>query len=127
MEYIRKRFRGWNIEYSTGVSSIEQRMDAIDCFGNSDSNILVATNLLAFGINFIDVDLIVNFEIPTNAEHKVDRRMYRNRKILNLVEYGMEEELIREIADWTRSPQKWRTTIQTQQVISEPVNEYENI
>lgn len=60
-----------------GISSLmsqSQRTRVIEQFkGENDQNVLVATDVAARGLDIIGVDLVVNFEMPQDAESYVHR------------------------------------------------------
>lgn len=62
---------------AVGISSLltqAQRNRVMEQFkGASDQNILVATDVAARGLDILGVDLVVNFELPDDAENYVHR------------------------------------------------------
>lgn len=50
-----------------------QRQQAIDEFRKGKYKAIVATNILARGLDFVDVDCVVNFDMPTNIEDYIHR------------------------------------------------------
>ena len=76
------RVSGWlqskNITSAVLHSDVEQdrRNDMLRKFRNNDINIIVATDVASRGLDISDLDLIVNFNVPRNAEdymHRIGR------------------------------------------------------
>jgi ATP-dependent RNA helicase DDX19/DBP5 len=69
--------------YSTSVLhsglSPDERDRVIDEFRAGRSKVLIATNVLARGIDVLPVNLVVNFDMPLNAEHRPDPETYLHR------------------------------------------------
>ncbi len=63
--------------YKTGVihsdRSQNQRRRALDAFDKGELNVLVATDVLARGIDIDQVDYVVNYDLPNQAEDYVHR------------------------------------------------------
>jgi ATP-dependent RNA helicase RhlE len=53
--------------------SLNQRRDALDGFKNGKYRVLVATDIAARGIDVTGIELVVNFDLPSNAEDYVHR------------------------------------------------------
>lgn len=62
---------------AVGISSLmtqAQRLRVMEQFrGDNDRNILVATDVAARGLDILGVDLVVNYELPDDAENYVHR------------------------------------------------------
>lgn len=62
---------------AVGISSLmtqQQRLRVMEQFrGENDRNILVATDVAARGLDILGVDLVVNYELPDDAENYVHR------------------------------------------------------
>jgi superfamily II DNA/RNA helicase len=82
---IVKRLALKNISAQGIHSGFEQNMreDFLLKFRNGDSKILVATDIVSRGIDIDDIDLIINFDIPAEAEdyiHRVGRTARSERE-----------------------------------------------
>ena len=53
--------------------SSEMRKDIMNRFRKGDFRILIATDLLARGIDVQQVSLVINFDIPNNMENYIHR------------------------------------------------------
>jgi ATP-dependent RNA helicase RhlE len=53
--------------------SLNQRRDALDGFKSGKYRVLVATDIAARGIDVTGIEVVVNFDLPTNAEDYVHR------------------------------------------------------
>ena len=79
-----------------GQLSQAQRLGALNKFKAGDKNILVATDVAARGLDIPSVDLVINFDIPTDSKayiHRVGRtaRAGRSGKSVSLVtQYDLE-------------------------------------
>jgi ATP-dependent RNA helicase RhlE len=51
----------------------KQREEVMINFKNGDLNVLVATNIVARGIDIVGVELVVNYDVPRDAEEYVHR------------------------------------------------------
>ncbi|MFV9616608.1 MAG: DEAD/DEAH box helicase, partial [Gammaproteobacteria bacterium] len=90
------RISGWlqskNIISAVLHSDVEQdrRNDMLRKFRNNDINIIVATDVASRGLDINDLDLIINFDVPRNAEdymHRIGRtgRMFDTGSSITLV------------------------------------------
>ena len=71
---VRKlRRAGFRAEPIHSDRSQNQRKRALDSFANGNCDILVATDVLARGIDISDVNYVVNLDMPTRAEDYVHR------------------------------------------------------
>lgn len=71
---VRKlRREGFNVAPIHSDRTQNQRMRAIEAFSNDEVDILVATDVLARGIDIPHVNYVVNFDLPTQAEDYVHR------------------------------------------------------
>lgn len=79
-----------------GQLSQAQRLGALNKFKSGDKNILVATDVAARGLDIPSVDLVINYDIPTDSKayiHRVGRtaRAGRSGKSVSLVtQYDLE-------------------------------------
>lgn len=79
-----------------GQLSQAQRLGALNKFKTHDKNILVATDVAARGLDIPSVDLVVNYDMPTDSKayiHRVGRtaRAGRSGKSISLVsQYDLE-------------------------------------
>jgi ATP-dependent RNA helicase DeaD len=65
--------RGYNAEGLHGDLRQQQRNNVMSKFRAGTSNILVATDVAARGIDVDDVDAVINFDIPLDEEYYVHR------------------------------------------------------
>lgn len=74
--------RGFSCEAMHGDRSQEERELALRAFSTGKSNILIATDVIARGIDIQDVGVIINFDCPKTVEDYVHRigRTGRNEK-----------------------------------------------
>ena len=90
------RISGWlqskNITSAVLHSDVEQdrRNDMLRKLRNNDINIIVATDVASRGLDINDLDLIINFNVPRNAEdymHRIGRtgRMFDTGSSITLV------------------------------------------
>ncbi|WP_159021283.1 DEAD/DEAH box helicase [Formosa sp. L2A11] len=64
---------GYKVESFHGDKSQEDRQAALTNFKNGDSNILIATDVAARGIDIDSLDTVINFDIPNIPETYVHR------------------------------------------------------
>ncbi|MCB9739433.1 MAG: DEAD/DEAH box helicase [Deltaproteobacteria bacterium] len=64
---------GWESGYMSGDLPQRKRMQLVDQFREGKKEIVVATDVAARGLHIDDVDLVINFEIPTDANDYVHR------------------------------------------------------
>ena len=79
----------WVISLSSLLSQAN-RERALNAFRKGECQILVATDVAARGIDILDIDLVVNFDVPMHAEdyvHRIGRtgRAERSGKAATLV------------------------------------------
>jgi len=71
---VRKlRRAGFNVAPIHSDRSQNQRKKALDAFARDEVDIIVATDVLARGIDISKVNYVVNFDLPTQAEDYVHR------------------------------------------------------
>ncbi|MDP1760463.1 MAG: DEAD/DEAH box helicase, partial [Candidatus Woesebacteria bacterium] len=87
--------------------SLAQRRAALDGFKSGKFRILVATDIAARGIDVKDIELVVNFDLPENAEDHVHRigRTGRAGSGGHAVLFAMPDQArdVREIERFTRT------------------------
>lgn len=90
------RLLGFSAVPLHGQLSQSQRLGALNKFKSGDRNILVATDVAARGLDIPSVDIVVNYDIPTDSKayiHRVGRtaRAGRSGKSISLVtQYDLE-------------------------------------
>lgn len=57
----------------------EERDRVIDEFRKGITRVLISTNVLARGIDILQVSLVINFDIPLDANHHPDPETYLHR------------------------------------------------
>lgn len=62
-----------------GDMDTPERLLQVNNFRGGIHQVLVTTNLLARGMNFPDVSLVLNFDIPTNENREIDTKSYLHR------------------------------------------------
>jgi superfamily II DNA/RNA helicase len=72
---IRKALKGGGYKVEKISSDLEQREreEVLSRFKGRDTRVLVATDVLSRGIDIKDIDLIINFNVPEDAEDYVHR------------------------------------------------------
>lgn len=65
--------KGFRAEGLHGDLSQHQRDVAMGCFRNGSSNILIATDVAARGIDVDDVEAVINYDVPQDIEYYVHR------------------------------------------------------
>jgi ATP-dependent RNA helicase DeaD len=98
-EYLKRK--GYLAEGLHGDLSQHQRDKVMNSFRNGTSNILIATDVAARGIDVDDVEAVINYDIPQDIEYYVHRigrtgRAGREGRAFTLV-VGREIYRIREI------------------------------
>ena len=56
-----------------GDKSQDERLKALDAFKRGDTDVLVATDVAARGLDIVDLPAVFNFDVPYNAEDYVHR------------------------------------------------------
>jgi len=84
-ERVAKAMERVNIQTSTihGDKDQKERIKVLDQFRNNTIKILIATDVSARGIDIADVDIVVNYDLPDQAEsyvHRVGRTGRANKK-----------------------------------------------
>jgi ATP-dependent RNA helicase RhlE len=96
-ERVAKAMERVNIKTSTihGDKDQKERIKVLDQFRNNTIKILIATDVSARGIDIADVDIVVNYDLPDQAEsyvHRVGRTGRANKKG-QAVSFCSKEEL----------------------------------
>ena len=63
----------YKIDILTGNKNQNERKKTLENFKNEKFNILIATDIVGRGLDFINVDLIINYDIPKNKEDYIHR------------------------------------------------------
>ncbi len=64
---------GWESGYISGDLPQRKRMKLVEDFRDGNVEVMVATDVAARGLHIDDVDLVINFEIPADANDYVHR------------------------------------------------------
>ncbi|MDA9774415.1 C-terminal helicase domain-containing protein [Saprospiraceae bacterium] len=64
---------GYNVQAVSSDLKQEDREDALRKFRSKETRVLVATDVLARGIDVKDINLIINYDVPRDAEDYVHR------------------------------------------------------
>ena len=90
------RILGFNAVPLHGQLSQSQRLGSLNKFKSNQANILVATDVAARGLDIPSVDVVINYDIPTDSKayiHRVGRtaRAGRSGKSISLItQYDLE-------------------------------------
>ncbi len=89
---------GWEAQLMSGYVEKKKRMKLVEDFRAGDIEVLVATDVAARGLHVDDVDLVVNYDIPTDAEdyvHRIGRtgRAGQSGRAITLADEGLVEYL----------------------------------
>lgn len=104
------RERGWKAEEIHSNRSLYQRKQAMQAIQHKRSNILVATDIAARGIDIPHLDVVINYDLPEQAEdyvHRIGRvgRAGRSGKAVSLVQID-QGDLLRRIQRFVTKPMK---------------------
>lgn len=107
------RASGWRAEELHSNRSLHQRKQALAAMQSKRSTVLVATDIAARGIDIKHLDLVINFDLPEQAEdyvHRIGRvgRAGRSGKAISLVSID-QADLFRRIQRFTSKPMTQRT------------------
>lgn len=102
------RERGWRAEELHSNRSLYQRKQAMQAIQQKRSTILVATDIAARGIDIAHLDLVINYDLPEQAEdyvHRIGRvgRAGRSGKAISLVQVD-QTDLLRRIQRFLTKP-----------------------
>ena len=67
------REKGWRAAEIHSDKSLPQRREALEGFKSGKYRILVATDIAARGIDVIGIELVINYDLPEDAENYVHR------------------------------------------------------
>jgi ATP-dependent RNA helicase RhlE len=67
------RNAGWRAAEIHSDKSLPQRREALEGFKNGKYRILVATDIAARGIDVVGIELVINYDLPEDAENYVHR------------------------------------------------------
>lgn len=100
--------RGFSVDKLHGDIKQEQRTKVMNKFKNGDFEILVATDVAARGIDVNDIDIVFNYDIPSNSEYYIHRigRTARGGKsgaAFTFVQGGRQYTELNEIGTRTKS------------------------
>ncbi len=76
---VRLNEDGIPVELLSGELAVEQRASVIKRFRDGQSKMLITTNVTARGIDIDDVNLVINFDLPTNPDGSADYETYLHR------------------------------------------------
>ncbi len=89
---------GWEAQLMSGDVAQKKRVKLVEDFRAGAIEVLVATDVAARGLHVDDVDLVVNYDIPTDAEdyvHRIGRtgRAGQSGRAITLADEGLVENL----------------------------------
>jgi superfamily II DNA/RNA helicase len=67
------REKGWRAAEIHSDKSLPQRREALEGFKTGKYRILVATDIAARGIDVVGIELVINYDLPEDAENYVHR------------------------------------------------------
>nr|SZF06494.1 DEAD-box helicase Dbp80 [Psoroptes ovis] len=71
---------GHSVGLISGDLTVEQRNEALRRFRDGQERVIVATNVMARGIDVEQVTIVINYDLPTNpATHDIDFETYLHR------------------------------------------------
>ncbi|EFA84669.1 DEAD/DEAH box helicase domain-containing protein [Heterostelium album PN500] len=73
------RAEGFSVSSITGDDSADLRMEQIKLFREGKTKLLIATNILARGIDVLQVSLVINYDVPLDVEGRPDPVTYLHR------------------------------------------------
>ncbi|XP_049818765.1 probable ATP-dependent RNA helicase DDX20 [Aethina tumida] len=93
---------GWNCQYLTGLQKQKERLETIANFKEMKCRVLITTNIAARGLDIANVDLIINYDVPTDAAtflHRMGRagRYGTSGVCITMVFEGEEMDLLKNI------------------------------
>jgi len=103
-EKLTKRMfdEGYTLEYIHGEMETAERRKRMDDFRAGNVRILIATDVLARGIDVQTISTVINYEMPTNREnyfHRIGRtgRFGRKGLSINLIAGAEEAAMMKDI------------------------------
>ncbi|KRZ68294.1 ATP-dependent RNA helicase DDX19A, partial [Trichinella papuae] len=73
------RSKGHRVAVLSGDMTMEQRAETIKRFRKGEDRILIATNICSRGIDIIQVNIVINFNVPRTTVKQVDIEAYVHR------------------------------------------------
>ncbi|KAF8519569.1 ATP-dependent RNA helicase DBP5 [Gautieria morchelliformis] len=70
---------GHHVTSLHGAKDARERDQVIDDFRDGKSKVLITTNVLARGIDILQVNMVVNYDMPLTANHQPDVETYLHR------------------------------------------------
>jgi len=70
---------GHAVALLSGEQSVEQRIAVLDRYRCGQEKVLITTNVLSRGINFEQVTIVVNFDLPVDKDGRADCETYLYR------------------------------------------------
>lgn len=71
---------GHQVSSLHGAKDAKERDEVIDAFRDGKSKVLITTNVIARGIDILQVNMVVNYDMPlTQSDHKLDIETYLHR------------------------------------------------
>ncbi|KAG0039365.1 RNA helicase required for poly(A+) mRNA export [Podila clonocystis] len=71
--------KGHSVAHLHGAMNTVERDDTIDSFRNAQIKVLISTNVLARGIDVSNVNLVINYDLPTKVDGTADLDAYIHR------------------------------------------------
>lgn len=84
IDWLKVHFFKYPISWYTYNDPIEARESDLKLFEDGQTRILVTTQVLARGVAFNDVNVVINFDVPTNTPHTNDTQVDRPIFILQM-------------------------------------------
>lgn len=70
---------GHHVTSLHGAKDASERDRIIDDFREGKSKVLITTNVVARGIDILQVNMVVNYDMPLTGDHKPDAETYLHR------------------------------------------------
>lgn len=70
---------GYHVIALHGAQELQERDEMIDSFRTGKAKVLVTTNVLARGIDISQVNLVINYDMPVDKDHRPDPETYLHR------------------------------------------------
>jgi superfamily II DNA/RNA helicase len=103
-EFLTKKMldEGFTLEYIHGDMEVSERKKRMDDFREGNVRILIATDILARGIDVQTVSVVINYEMPMSREnyfHRIGRsgRFGRKGLSINLISGADEMAMMKDI------------------------------